>query len=284
MTVKNGSTFACPDLSTSEDLVVARSDIEFCDATSECVRIQIKVRNSSDRPSPPRLMSISSAPLGAFLPWRPLVSLTIPSLRPGAKTLVETAATRIRPLPLGRIERIPPGRLVAAFAQHDDADGRSGFKKRVASSIFDLLDPCRAHWVGNINVFVNYRGTERHLAGGLRVQPGRLNSAIFIVGDSRLSDEYSFRVLGDGIAWESRLFAMPLFARSLFSTCEGIAIEEARWIPASRVRFVNLQFRPPANSRLGKIDVEVTQRSTGRRAVVEFSLDAAAEGPGCFVV
>jgi hypothetical protein len=31
-------------------------------------------------------------------------------------------------------------------------------------------------------------------------------------------------------------------------------------------------------------EVHVEQRSTGKEAIVEFSLDARAAGPGCFVV
>jgi len=41
---------------------------------------------------------------------------------------------------------------------------------------------------------------------------------------------------------------------------------------------------PPAACRRGSVAVHVEQRSTGRVAVVEFSLDAAAAGPGCYVV
>jgi hypothetical protein len=255
-----------------EDLVVARSDIEFFDTANGSVSIQIKVRNSSDRPSPPRSMAIYSAPLGVFLPQRHLVTLTVPSLRPGAKTIVQTTAARSRPLPLGRIDLIPPGRLLTALAEDDDAADRSGLK-RLTPSIFDLLARPGLNWVGNLYVFVNHRGVERHLAHGLRVRPGIWNSALFLVGNYG-NDAYSFRILGDGIAWSARLFAM----------LSSAMIEEGRWIPGSRARSVNLRFYPPVSSSRGKIDVEVTQRSTGRKAVVEFSLDAAASGPGCFVV
>jgi hypothetical protein len=108
--------------------------------------------------------------------------------------------------------------------------------------------------------------------------------AVFIVGDDNLSDEYAFRILGDGINWESRLFTLPLFTISLIKTSGSVEIEENCWIPASRSPIVYLQFCPPRDVCRGKIDIEVTQRSTGRKAAVEFSLDAGAEGPGCFVV
>jgi len=249
-----------------EDLVVARSDIEFFDTASGCVSIQVKVRNSSDRPSPPRSMAIYSAPLGVFLHQRHLVTLTVPSLLPGAKTIVQTTAARSRPMPLGRIDHIPPGRLLTALAEDDDAADKSGLK-RITPSILDFFACLRSNWVGNIHVLVNHRGVERHLAHGLPVRAGMWNTAFFLVGNSEY-DSYAFRILGDGIAWSARLFTMHSPAM----------IEEGCWIPASRARWMNLRFYPPVNSSRGKIDVEVTQRSTERKAVVEFSLDAAAGG------
>ncbi len=41
---------------------------------------------------------------------------------------------------------------------------------------------------------------------------------------------------------------------------------------------------PPEGCRQGNVEVHVTQRSTGKTAIVEFSFDAAAAGPGCYVV
>jgi hypothetical protein len=77
---------------------------------------------------------------------------------------------------------------------------------------------------------------------------------------------------------------MPLFASFRNMASCGTEIEEDRWIRSSEVRVVVLQLYPPQNARRGKIDIEVSQRSSGRKAVVEFSLDAAATGPGCFTI
>jgi hypothetical protein len=41
---------------------------------------------------------------------------------------------------------------------------------------------------------------------------------------------------------------------------------------------------PPADCTAAALEVHVTQRSTGQSAVVEFSLDPNAAGPGCYVV
>ena len=192
-----------------DDLVVDRDGIEFFDAPGKRVRIRIRVQNRSDRRSPSRLMAVYSAPLGAFLPWRHLTTLTVPSLPPGAQTVVKTLAERARPPALGRIDRIPPAALITAIGEVDDAGRRSG-RGRLAPGILDCFNRLHSHWMGNINVFVNKRGVERHLARGLRVQPGRPNGAVFFVGDGNMSDAYAFRILGDAAAWDSRLFAPSL--------------------------------------------------------------------------
>jgi hypothetical protein len=111
-----------------------------------------------------------------------------------------------------------------------------------------------------------------------------LNWTVFMVGWGSNSEAYSFRIHGDGKTWESRLFGVPLSARSMNETSGGTVIREGRWVEASAVRFVRLQFRPPESSRRGTIEVEVTQRSSGIKAVVEFSLDSEAAGPGYAVM
>jgi hypothetical protein len=40
----------------------------------------------------------------------------------------------------------------------------------------------------------------------------------------------------------------------------------------------------PGACRAGKLDVHVVQRSTGKRAVVEFYLDPQAQGAGCYTI
>jgi len=49
-------------------------------------------------------------------------------------------------------------------------------------------------------------------------------------------------------------------------------------------RVIMLALCPPRDCGAGSVAVHVQQRSTGRWAVVEFSLDPKAAGPGCFVV
>jgi hypothetical protein len=56
------------------------------------------------------------------------------------------------------------------------------------------------------------------------------------------------------------------------------------WLHIAREDCLALALVPPARCTTGTVNVEVTKRSTGEVAVVEFSLDASASGPGCFVV
>ena len=83
--------------------------------------------------------------------------------------------------------------------------------------------------------------------------------------------------------WESRLIA-----------CAGGVPDEAgfldqqivpsAWYPTLGPFYVILQIRPPASCECGQIDVHVTCRSTGEKAIVEFSLDPSAQGTGCYTV
>jgi hypothetical protein len=228
-------------------------------------------------------MALYTAPLGAFLPWRHLETLTIPSLQPGARMIAETEALKPRTSPLGRIDRIRPRRVGTALAKHEARERRAR-SKRLAPSVTDFTRPRSDNWLGNIEVFLNNNRVERHCGRGLQVQPGMLNWTVFMVGWGVRSEAYSFRIHGDGKAWKTRLFAVPLSARSMIGTSGGTAIREGRWMDASAVRFVRLQFRPPERSRRGTIDVEVAQRSSGLKAVIEYSLDAEATGPGCAVM
>jgi hypothetical protein len=61
---------------------VEREGIRFWNVTPERVRIEIAVHNRGVVRSQATPMVIQSAPLGAFLPWRPLGRLMVPPLEP----------------------------------------------------------------------------------------------------------------------------------------------------------------------------------------------------------
>ena len=45
-----------------------------------------------------------------------------------------------------------------------------------------------------------------------------------------------------------------------------------------------MALRPPAGCREAAVEVHVCQQSTQQTAVVEFTFDARAAGPGCYVI
>jgi hypothetical protein len=138
------------------------------------------------------------------------------------------------------------------------------------------------HWAGNLNVFIGPQAVERHLAQALRVYPGRTNLAIFVVGTDR--DAYSFHLAGGGATWGARLFDMTPQASLHLDLCKVSPLAEDRWIEMDGRRMLMLALVPPLDCERGTAEVHVEQRSSGRTAVVEFSLDPTAAGPGCYVV
>ena len=152
----------------------------------------------------------------------------------------------------------------------------------LAPNIFELLDHRTLHWAGNINVFVGQRSVERHMAGALRIYPGKANLAYFLVGTKW--DAYSFELDGIPLAEYATLVDGTGMVSLLYGADGGQPMPLGEWLEASGPLMVALLLRPPSSCQRGDLAVHVRQRSTGREAIVEFSLDARAAGPGCFVV
>ncbi|HEY5909633.1 MAG TPA: hypothetical protein VJA21_03405 [Verrucomicrobiae bacterium] len=153
----------------------------------------------------------------------------------------------------------------------------------LAPDLWDLVGRGQPHWAGNINVFIGLHPVERHLARALRVYPGRTNLAMFMVGGSGRRDAYTFELVGLAPDWSAALYDV--------TNCESLAvsrseapIEEAQWVESDGGLMVILATYPPADCRKGNVEVHVTRRSCGRTALVEFSLDPAAQGTGCYFV
>jgi hypothetical protein len=155
----------------------------------------------------------------------------------------------------------------------------------LAADLVELLGHGNPHWAGNLNVFVGTHAVERHLARALRIYSGRTNLACFMVGSGR--DAYSFRLAGRGAEWDAQLVD-PMRSntpiRRMFDADPTDRVVEDHWIEVTSRHIMFLVIRAPASCDQGEVEVHVTQRSTGRTAVVEFSMDTHAAGPGCFVV
>ena len=304
-------------------LVVERTGITWRNVAPDRVRIGVTVENHGDERSQPTGMVIQAAAFGAFVPWRPLTTEEVPEIEPGGSVTVETEVSveQLDP-PDGPVndrrrqpERLPGrqwpvNRLEKLFSQRPGSPFETGlpadtaplaaarqaalrrlWSTREAGLPADTAPLAAAvsarwglqgggHWVGNLNVFIGDRAVERHQAQSLRVYPGVRNRALFMVGSG--PDAYAFRLEGDAAAWDSRLIAGHWF-RSAKAGSRPL-IFEGEWFETHRMQMVVLTVHPPEECSEGEVEVHVTQRSTGEVAIVEFSLDPNAAGPGCYTV
>jgi hypothetical protein len=292
------------------ELSVERTDIAFHDVAGDKVRIQVTVHNRGSGRSQPSLMTIESAPLGAFVPWQPLAKLTVPALEPGESRELSVEVARPRPAPLGDFNRVPPKKLLTAVNASDKSPEQSsprpargiaamlslllrrgnGFSTRalagktsLAPDLWDMVGRGQPHWAGNINVFIGREPVERHLAQALRIYPGRTNMAMFLVGDRGRRDAFAFELVGLNADWKAMLYDATT-NKSLVTNAADIPIEEMQWVESNTGLMVMLATQPPADRKTGNLEVHVTRRSCGKTAVVEFSMDSAAKGPGCYFV
>lgn len=282
----------------ASNLRVDRRRIRFQNTGPDQVRITVEVGNAGPTSSLPCRMRIDAAPFGAFLPWRRLTTLTVPSLQPGETTrLVTTEAQAGSGTSPGAAGIIPRGLLTAIGANDENAHrmrrGRGGIRptrvlgvlmRRMLSgnsgvlppNLLELLAGPQPHWAGNLNIWIESRPVERHLAPRLRVHAGRANLAMFCIGGH---DDYAFRVEDQGLAWRHSIF--DLRRGGLVDTQE-YPHSDGPWHSFRNAAPLLLVLRPPVNCPRGQVDVCVTQRSSGRTAHVEFDLDPLADGPGCF--
>jgi hypothetical protein len=290
------------------ELSLERTDISFEDLAGDRVRIRVKVRNEGPHRSRPTVMRVESAPLGAFIPWQPLTVLSVPALEPGESRELSSEVSRVRPTPLGDFGRIPPKRLLTAVNSPDQPSPASGTglmgvldllrrgqtarpaagnvtakRGSLAPDLWELVGRGQPHWAGNINVFVGAHPVERHLASALRVYPGHANLAMFIVGGPGRPDAYAFDLAGSNPDWKAALYDVTNNA-TLVADLSHAPIRGTQWVQADGGMMVMLVTHPPADCRIGNVEVHVTRRSGEETAVVEFNLDPFAEGTGCYFV
>ena len=294
-------------LCAPSDAATARLELDRHDISFQCrqtgrVAIEVTFLNRRELPTASTLVQIQSAPLGAFVDWRPLAEVFVPEIPPGGCRRIGFAVDRPRVKTLGDPAKIPPARLLTALGMGEPEPSRDrqllngsrspssqptiGFQTAsLASDLFELLGHGNPHWAGNLNVFVGGRAVERHLAKALRIYPGRVNIACFMVGSTH--DAYAFKLHGGGEGWDCALYnpAATRRASSVLASVQNEAmVEQDKWIEIDRQAFILLAIRPPAKCRTGNVEVHVTQQSSGNTAIVEFNLDPNAAGPGCFTV
>lgn len=289
LAVERDSTNGDPGFEHAAELVVHRRDIEFCDVAPGRVKIAVMVTNAGSSHSEPTIARIDAAPFGAFVPWKPIAIVRVPALETGESVVLQTEARRIIPTPQPGRDRLPPASLLTALGFDDDGSrSRSGLQAPAGTqalplSPFDILSGPDTYWAGNINVFVGGRSVERHQAKALRILPEHTNVAMFLVG-GREADSYRFELMGLGPRWNADIFSRQTALTMALDLKHGTPIELGKWVPVAGHAMFLLGLRPPARCHEANVEVHVTRYSTGETAVVEFSFDPRAAGPGCYVV
>jgi hypothetical protein len=285
----HSETVFLQELEGADSLQVSRQDITFANVSPECVRIEITVHNVGTQRSVPTIAPVMAAPLGAFVPPKPLTMLPVTEIEAGDSVLLTLDALRPAIAPLGPPDRVRPRQLLTALGGADDRSNTKGAKRTgtgvlggLPPDVMELLGRGNVHWAGNLNLFIGAQSVERHLAQALRIYPDRLNMAMFVVGSVR--DAYRFHLIGEGADWDARLFDMTEGQTLQLDVSRVPPVVEDQWLEAPITRVMMLAMRPPHDCQAGSVEVHVTQRSTGKTAVVEFSLDPNAAGPGCYVV
>lgn len=286
----------------STRLRIGRDDIRFWNVAPDRVRIEVTVHNDDELPSAPARLRLEWAPLGALVTWRPLKVLSVPPVAPRGARIARTEVP-IRSLPaLGTAPRVPLHRLARAAADPPGGGGRDrnaggSLRSRFAASrdtgiapgggwlgtdLFQLLRRGNAHWAGNVNVFIGSQAVERHRALSLRIHPGRLNLAWFLVGSGR--DAYRMAFAGAGAAWNASLLDLDRSLNLRFAARSAVSIELGAWLEADSRKILAVAMEPPARCARGALEVRIEQRSSGQQAVVEFDLDPGAQGAGCYAL
>lgn len=281
-------------------LTVQHNGITFENIGTDLVHIAVTVHNEGAGASDWTTAELWAAPLGAFVPWRPLALLQVPALEPGHSAVLDWWALTPRPRTLGTPDRVPPRKVLTALGADDQPPSRGQASKAekkpgrstvlaqafptttLPEDLMQLLGRPNVHWAGNLNVFIGDKPVERHLARALRIYPGRTNVAYFVLGQG--SDAYAFELTGAGADWNARLYDMTECNTLVLDQRRDAPLEPKKWLEVPGMRMLLLALEPPTDCREGTVEVHVEQRSTGQTAVVEFSFDPRAAGPGCYVV
>ena len=161
-------------------VTLARQDLVFFGTSAEHVYIEVTLRNTADVATTPTTARISAAPLGAFVPWQPLVDLPVNTLPPRASTTLRAEVARSRRGP--RTDSLGLTMALRLFLR--------------SQGIRVSRQESHVHWAGNLDVFVHDHSVERHQARLPGLVPGAMNMADFVVGGP-LADAYMFEITGD---------------------------------------------------------------------------------------
>ena len=123
-------------------------------------------------------------------------------------------------------------------------------------------------WAGNFDVHIGSAEAERHIMRAIRLESGKSNLAMFVVGERR--EDFVFDLQGEATAWDA---ALLLDGREL-------SLESPHTLRDRSP--VLLRVTPPAGTTEGLLAVGVTRQATGKRALVEFGFGTDTIPPRCF--
>jgi hypothetical protein len=273
-------------------LRACRTDISFHNITPDLVRVDVHVTNDGTLWSPSTEVALQSAPLGAFLTWQPLLTLTVPGLAPRTSTVVSGSAWVPTTAPVTKPADCwnMPAHLLQEFAENTarealaeaEREARRALRRPapvLAADPLALVGRNGYHWAGNIDILMRGKAAERHMAQALRVYPGKTNAAMFFVGDRE--DGYKFELSGEVDEWKAEL--MDMTRSPSLKPRKAPIIQTSEYLEFSRATFY-LLLRPPHDAERGDVAIHITRQSDGKEAVVEFSLDCRAAGAGCYKI
>src|SRR5437763_13948023 len=137
-----------------QGLRVEREDISFVTVRPGVLLVEVTVHNDCPDTTPPTAAILQSAPLGAFVPWKPLALVTVPSLGPGESTVVREEIRFETPQALGTPDKLPPDRVLTALGLGEpDRNRNVPQAPSLAQDLFALVGQGGVHWAGNLNLF-----------------------------------------------------------------------------------------------------------------------------------
>jgi hypothetical protein len=106
---------------------------------------------------------------------------------------------------------------------------------------------------------------------------------MFVVGTPGQHDAFAFSLVGSAPGWVTALHDMT-GQKTLTLDPSNTPIAERQWVESRGGLLIILAAQPPADCTAGNLEVHVTRQADQKEAIVEFDLDPAAQGPGCYTV
>src|SRR5262245_46509837 len=128
--------------SAEGELTLTCSDVRFHNLSPGRLSVEVTFQNNGPGATQPTTALIGSAPLGAFVSWRPLTTARVPALPAGGRFTFRKDIGYTPPVALGTPDRVPSGRLLTAISAPDP----QGPRANVATDLLQLVGQGSVHW------------------------------------------------------------------------------------------------------------------------------------------